>query len=57
MIEAMQDGSWSYPYMMWANKYANNPMEITKKPTIKHIKVNKKVKKKNPLDEFENKQW
>ena len=45
MIEAMQEGSWSYPYMMWANKYANNPMEITKKPTIKHIKVNKKVNK------------
>ena len=45
MIEAMQEGSWSYPYMMWANKYANNPMGVVKKPTIKHIKVNKKVNK------------
>ena len=43
MIEAMQEGSWSYPYMSWANKYADNPMEIINKPTIKHIKFQKRI--------------
>lgn len=54
MIEAMQEGSWSYPYMSWANKYADNPMEITKKPTMKIEHFQKRIPRQNKAKENKN---
>ena len=44
MIEAMQEASWSYPYMSWANKYASNPIKVKRKSAANKTKASKKEK-------------